>query len=59
MNKRNMEIISSSGSVALLAALFILVHQNIPQSQEYGFVASLVAFIIVVSLIGLKLTRME
>lgn len=59
MNKRNVEIISSVGSVALLAVLFILVHQSIPQSQEYGFVASLVVFIIVVSLIGLKLTRME
>ncbi|AFV24368.1 hypothetical protein Mpsy_2164 [Methanolobus psychrophilus R15] len=54
-----MEILSSVGSVILLAILFILVHQNIPQSQEYGFVAALVAFVVVVSLIGLKLTRME
>jgi uncharacterized membrane protein YwaF len=59
MNKRNMEILSSVGSVILLAILFILVHQNIPQSQEYGFVAALGAFVVVVSLIGLKLTRME
>jgi amino acid permease len=59
MNKRNMEILSSVGSVILLTILFILVHQNIPQSQEYGFVAALVVFIVVVSLMGLKLTRME
>jgi hypothetical protein len=59
MNKRNAEIISSVGSVVLLAILFIIVHQYIPQSQEYGFVASLVIFIVVVSLVGLKLNRME
>lgn len=59
MNKRNVEILSSVGAVALLTILFILVHQNIPQYQEYGFVASLVVFIVIVSLLGLKLTRME
>lgn len=60
MNKKNLEIISSVGSVVLLVILFALSHQMRDSiSQEYGFVGSLVAFIVVMSVIGLKLNEME
>ena len=62
MNKKELEIISSVGSVALLTILFILVHQvmqDTPQYQAYGFVGALVVFIIVTSAIGLKINQMD
>ncbi|TGC10981.1 hypothetical protein [Methanolobus halotolerans] len=59
MNKKQLEIIYSIGSVALLTVLFILVHQTMQQHQEYGFMGALVAFIIITSLVGLKINQME
>jgi uncharacterized membrane protein SirB2 len=60
MNKKNMEIISSVGSVVLLIVLFAVAHQmRNSMSQEYGFVGALVAFIIVISVVGLKLNEMQ
>ncbi|WP_129582602.1 hypothetical protein [Methanolobus psychrotolerans] len=60
MNKKSMEIVSSTGSVVLLIILFAAAHQmrdSVPQT--YGFIGSLVAFIIVLSVIGLKLNEMQ
>ncbi len=60
MNKKNMEIISSTGSVILLIVLFAVAHQirdSVP--QEYGFIGSLLIFIIVMSIVGLKLNEMQ
>ncbi|KXS43553.1 MAG: hypothetical protein AWU59_1036 [Methanolobus sp. T82-4] len=62
MNKKELEIVASIGSVILLTVLFILVHQTMQgmqQLQEYGFVGALVVFIIVTSAIGLKINQME
>ncbi len=62
MNKKELEIISSIGSVVLLTILFILVHQtmqDMQQLQEYGFVGALVVFILVTSAIGLKINQMD
>lgn len=62
MNKKEIEIISSVGSVVLLTILFILVHQTMQDMgpyQEYGFVGALVIFILVTSAIGLKINQMD
>jgi len=59
MNKKNMEIISSTGSVILLVILLAIahsIHDTFPQS--YGFIVSIVIFIIVISVVGLKLNEM-
>ncbi len=60
MNKKNLEIVFSVGSVVLLIILFAASHQmrdSFP--QEYGFIGSLVVFIIVMSVVGLKLNEMQ
>ncbi|WMW22047.1 hypothetical protein RE476_11830 [Methanolobus mangrovi] len=60
MNKKNMEIVASVGSVVLLILLFAVAHQmrnSFP--QEYGFIGSLVVFIIAISVVGLKLNEMQ
>ncbi|MCD4702899.1 MAG: hypothetical protein K8R64_01120 [Methanosarcinaceae archaeon] len=62
MGKKSMEIGLSIGSVLVLTAMLIMVNlltkpgalfETIPQS--YGFVASLVMFVLMVSGIGVKL----
>ncbi|WP_209615040.1 hypothetical protein [Methanolobus bombayensis] len=60
MNKKNLEIISSVGSVILLIILFALSHQMENSiTQEYGFIGALVIFILVMSFIGMKLNEMQ
>ncbi|WP_406656419.1 hypothetical protein V7O62_11230 [Methanolobus sp. ZRKC2] len=61
MNKKQLEIISSVGSVVLLTVLFIIVHQVMQDTpyQAYGFVGALVVFIIATSAIGLKINQMD
>lgn len=61
MNKKQLEIISSVGSVAFLTLMFIVVHQTMQdtQYQAYGFVGALVVFILVSSAIGLKINQMD
>ncbi|GEM_PF-1057249 len=60
MNKKNMEILSSVGSVVLLIILFAVAHQMRDSiSQEYGFIGALVVFIIAMSVVGLKLNEMQ
>jgi hypothetical protein len=60
MTKKNLEIISSIGSVILLIIMFALSHMiRNSINQEYGFIVSLVVFILVMSVIGLKLNEMN
>lgn len=60
MNKKNLEIISSVGSVVLLIILFGVAHQlRNSFSQEYGFIGALVVFIALLSVVGLKLNEMQ
>jgi hypothetical protein len=60
MTKKNLEIISSIGSVVLLMLMFALSHMMRDSiTQEYGFIVSLVVFILVMSVIGLKLNEMQ
>jgi hypothetical protein len=60
MNKKSLEIISSVGSVILLIIMFALSHQmrNVI-TQEYGFIFSLVVFILGMSVIGMKLNEIQ
>ncbi|WP_340819286.1 hypothetical protein [Methanolobus sp. WCC4] len=60
MNKKNLEIISSVGSVVLLIILFAVAHQLRDSfSQELGFIGALTIFILVMSAVGLKLNEMQ
>lgn len=59
MDKKQFEIISSVGSVVLLILLFIGVHQFMQESQQYGFIISIAAFVAVISLMGMKMATFE
>ncbi|WP_406659960.1 hypothetical protein V7O66_08905 [Methanolobus sp. ZRKC3] len=59
MNKRTFEVVSSVGSVILLTALFIAVHQFMQESQAYGFITSIAVFVIVLSAVGMKMANIE
>ena len=57
MNKKMFEVVSAIGSVVLLTVLLIIV--NSIGAAGYGFVASLFAFVVIVSAIGLGLANVE
>ncbi|MGB3907313.1 MAG: hypothetical protein WBL02_02635 [Methanomethylovorans sp.] len=64
MNKKTLEILASIGSVLVLIALIIITHSAFsadpnPLMESYGFIASLVIFILLISGIGIKLTDVE
>ncbi len=64
MNKKTLEILSSTGSVLVLIALIIISHSAFysntnPLMESYGFIASLVIFILLISGIGIKLMDVE
>jgi uncharacterized membrane protein len=64
MDKKTLEIISSTGSVLVLIALIIITHSTFssdsnPSMESYGFVASLMMFILLISGIGIKLMDVE
>ncbi|MBC7086075.1 MAG: hypothetical protein H5T43_06910 [Methanomethylovorans sp.] len=60
MDKKTLEILSSTGSVIVLIALVIISHSIYsshpnPLMENYAFIASLVIFILLISGIGIKL----
>ncbi len=57
MKKMQIEIFSSVGSVALLIIL-IAVSRLTLESPGYGYTASLVLFVLIMSVVGLKLAEM-
>ncbi len=64
MNKKTLEIVSSISSVIILIVLIIASHfvfasANNPSIERYGFIASLVIFILLISGIGIKLMDVE
>ncbi|MCC7576856.1 MAG: hypothetical protein KK926_08510 [Methanomethylovorans sp.] len=64
MNKKTLEILSTTGSVLILIALIIVTHSIFssnpnPLMESYGFVVSLVIFILLISGIGIKLMDVE
>lgn len=62
MNKQSLEIITSIAAVAILITAIIVSHQlfiNNPIMESYAFIASLIIFVVVISIIGIKLINME
>jgi len=64
MNKKTLEVILSIFSVLVLIALIIVTHSTFssnpdPLMESYGFIASLVIFILLISGIGIKLMDVE
>ncbi|AGB50236.1 hypothetical protein Metho_2070 [Methanomethylovorans hollandica DSM 15978] len=64
MNKKTLEVLLSIFSVLVLIALIIVTHSTFssnpdPLMESYGFIASLVIFILLISGIGIKLMDVE
>jgi len=57
MNKKQLEIISAIGSTLLFVVLLVGVNIGGMMQKEYGFVAAMVIFIVVTSVLGIKLTE--
>ncbi len=57
MNKKQLEIISAIGSTLIFVVLLVGVNVGGMVQKEYGFVAAMVIFIVVTSLLGIKLTE--
>jgi hypothetical protein len=55
MSKKSIEILLAVGSVTLFAVMLILVHSLGMENEGYGYVVSLMIFVLVVSVVGLKL----
>ncbi|RNI14026.1 hypothetical protein EFE42_05270 [Methanohalophilus sp. RSK] len=55
MGKKSIEILLAVGSVTLFAVMLILVHSLGMTNEGYGYVVSLMIFVLVVSVVGLKL----
>ncbi len=57
MNKKLLEIYSAIGSTLLFIILLIGVNIGGMVQKEYGFVAAMVIFIAITSVLGIKLTE--
>lgn len=57
MNKKQLEIISAIGSTLIFVVLLVGVNIGGMVQKEYGFVAAMVMFIVVTSVLGIKLTE--
>ena len=57
MNKKLLEIFSAIGSTLLFVILLIGVNIGGMVQKEYGFVAAMVIFIAITSVLGIKLTE--
>ena len=57
MNKKQLEIFSAIGSTLLFVVLLVGVNIGGMVQKEYGFVAAIVVFIVVTSVLGIKLTE--
>ncbi|HJH29170.1 MAG TPA: hypothetical protein C5S51_05675 [Methanosarcinaceae archaeon] len=59
MNKKQFEIISAIGSVLIFVVLLVGVNVGGMVQKEYGFVAAMVIFVVIISVIGIKLTEIS
>lgn len=57
MNKKHIEIVSTIGSTLIFVLLLVGVNVGGMVQKEYGFVAAMVIFIILTSVLGIKLTK--
>ena len=56
MNKKQLEIFSAIGSTLLFVILLVGVNVGGMVQKEYGFIAAMVIFIVITSVLGIKLT---
>ncbi len=59
MNKKQFEIVSAIGSVLIFVVLLIGVNVGGMVQKEYGFVAAMVIFVLIISVLGIKLTEIS
>ncbi len=59
MNKMSLEILTAVGSVAVFIILIVVTKLVTPASKGYGFAASLLIFIVLMSIAGLKLAEIQ
>ena len=59
MNKKQIEIISAIGSVLIFVVLLVGVNVGGMVQKEYGFVAAMVIFVVITSVLGIKLTEIS
>ncbi len=59
MNKMSLEILTAVGSVAVFIFLIVAAKLIIPASEGYGFAVSLLIFIVLMSIAGLKLAEIQ
>lgn len=59
MNKKQFEIVSAIGSVLIFVVLLIGVNVGGMVQKEYGFVAAMVIFVLITSVLGIKLTEIS
>ncbi len=59
MNKMSIEILTAVGSVAVFIFLIVATKLITPASEGYGFAASLLIFIVLMSIAGLKLAEIQ
>ncbi len=59
MNKKQFEIVSAIGSVLIFVVLLIGVNVGGMVQKEYGFVVAMVIFVLIISVLGIKLTEIS
>lgn len=59
MNKKQFEIILAIGSVLIFVVLLVGVNVGGMVQKEYGFVAAMVIFVVIISVLGIKLTEIS
>ena len=59
MNKKIYEIISASGSVLIFIILLIGINVGGMVQKEYGFVAAMAIFVVIISMLGYKSTEIS
>ena len=57
MNKKQFEIISAIGSVLIFVVLLVGVNVGGMVQKEYGFIAAMVIFVVIISMLGIKSTE--
>ena len=57
MNKKQFEIISAIGSVLIFVVLLVGVNVGGMVQKEYGFIAAMVIFIVIISVLGIRSTE--
>ena len=57
MNKKQLEILSAIGSTLVFIILLVGVNVGGMVQKEYGFIAAIVIYIIITSVLGIKLTE--